>query len=185
MNQKWKVLTNTRITWTLLSIVCMLCGSVFLFVPQISADLFCLTIGIILLIVGALLLALFFLKKGYRCPGCYLFSVGIFLIVFGLYTAINTGEVTQILTLLFQFAILFDSCMKIEFSFELLYHLQKSWRIVFVLGILTTVFAAIILINPFSSEASRSLFTYWILFIDGISNLVLLFFMKIISNKKS
>lgn len=184
MKQKGKVLTNTKIAWALLSIVCMICGAVFLFVPKISADLFCLTIGIILSIVGVLLLALFLLKKGYRTPGCYLFSVGIFLVIFGIYTAVNTSEVTQIITLLFQFIILFDSCIKIEFSFELLYNLQKAWRIVFILGILTAVFATIILINPFASDASRNLFTYWILFVDGFSNLVLLFFMEIISGKK-
>lgn len=174
MKQELQFFSNAKLPLAVLSIGYIVCGSIFLFIPQISVNQFCFAIGVLLLIAGPILLALFLLRKSYRYPNRFGLLWGLFSFVLGLYITINTNEVTRILTLLLGFAILLDSGLKLEFSFALFRNSQKKWWMIAIIGALTMILATIILINPFSDDIVRNLFTYWVLLVDGILNILLL-----------
>ncbi len=185
MKSKLQTSINSKTTWAFLSIGCIICGIVFLFIPKISVYGFCLAAGTTLFIAGALILTLFFLKKRYLNQNSYQFLTGVFLLIFGLYIAINTDEAARMLTILFATIILFDSVIKMLFSFTLLKSNNKQYKIFFILGLLTMALAAIIMIDPFFSDDFRNSFTYWSLLINGILSLILIFMTNRISKSKS
>lgn len=182
MKSKLQTSINPKTKWTFLSIGFIICGFVF---PKISLYVFCIAAGTTLFIAGALILTLFFLKKRYLNQNSYQFLTGVFLLIFGLYIAINTDEAARMLTILFATIILFDSVIKMELGFAILKNNKKQYKIFFILGLLTMALAAIIMIDPFFSDDFRNSFTYWSLLINGVLSLILIFMTNRISKSKS
>ena len=178
-----KVFPNAKLNMICLSICYIVIGIVLLMFPNLSLKDICYVLGIVVMIVGIINVALYFVRKGYMVPNQFGFSVGVIEVLIGLFAVVRTAEFSFAFSQILALCILVDSVVKMQFSMDLLRMKTPNWWVWLILSVAMLAVAMVILINPFGEGDIRNIFTYVVLAVDGVLNIVTVIYLSHQSKK--
>lgn len=167
MKRTWQRFRKGAITVS----VCMLAlGVLMILWPDISALVVCIILGIFCIAAGIYAMIRYF-KLG---PAGIFFRsdliFGICSVLLGLLLLLHPHGAIVILPMVTGFFMIIESVIAIQISVELRRFYFESWGVAMALGILNTVFAFLLLLNPFQGAAMLMVFIGISLTIGGIQN---------------
>lgn len=162
----------------LVSVCYIAIGVVLLLFPQVSMPSICGAVGILLLIVGAVSIAWYFLRKRYLENNHWGFSLGVAECILGLLAVLRTQQMAAAFALVLALCMVADNIIKVQFSMDLLRLKKKLWLGVLIVSLVMAALAVISMLVPFPTEAFKNTFTYVILVVDGVLNIVTMWYLS-------
>lgn len=142
-------------------------GIAFLVVPELKVEHLCYLLAVCLILLGVIRIGEYFIRECYKNINQYGFSIGVFAIILGVCVIIRIDQFTAIFNLCLGIGILLTAIIKIQNAMDLRALEDRGFLIFLIAAVLMVIGAAVILINPFGTEATRDQFTYIVLIIDG------------------
>jgi uncharacterized membrane protein HdeD (DUF308 family) len=133
----------------LLSLVMIVLGIILYAYPEIAIKTVSWLIGIIFLVVGALSIYSY-VKKDRITLFVFNLIYGISSIVIGLFVIINPFAIANILTVSLGIWLLVSGALKINYALRLKSINELSWALTLSVGIITILFALMVIFNPFT-----------------------------------
>ncbi|MBR0144453.1 MAG: DUF308 domain-containing protein [Clostridia bacterium] len=156
----------------LVSIVAIVLGALLVFVPDMKAVTLCYIFCSALIVLGIVLAVRFFLGESFKRLNNYQFSVGIILVMLGICGLINAVKLSESLDLYMGILALVLGALMLESVVRLQAVNHPLWIPVLVIAVLTFAGAVPILAGISAILENVPNYTYWVLFIVGILNLV-------------
>lgn len=172
------LLSNLRINLLCLSVVYIAIGAVLLIFPQVSIESLCGALGVAAIILGVISAAIYFIRKSFREPNRYGFSIGIACILFGLFAVIRSEELAVAFTQVLAICMIADSVLKLQFSMDLFRLNAKLWWVVLAVAAIMAGLTLTALLDPFGDPQTKNVFTYSILVADGVVNILTVAFLS-------
>lgn len=170
---------NMKTTLLCVSAAYIAIGAVLLLFPQVSLPMICMTIGVLAIIIGIINIASYFVKKGYLSENQLGFSIGAAELLFGLYAVLRNEDFAFTFTQVLAICMVFDSILKLQYSIDLLRLKCSKWWGLLVTAVVTAGLSMAILVAPFDSEEIKITYTYIILIVDGILNILSVIWLKL------
>lgn len=175
-----------KMKWTFLgiSILTLLIGICLVVWPYMSATILCYLLGMTLLIVGIIRINCYF-QGGLRT---FLFSyyelpVGILNIFTATIFLLHPHNMVVILPIFIGSMIFFDSIFKLQLAIDFKRQGIAKWWYMLLSFIVCTVFAVLLILNPFEGSIVLMIFIGISLILDSIQNiLTILYIVKHIKN---
>ncbi|GAA6396384.1 hypothetical protein I4300191C4_10410 [Solibaculum mannosilyticum] len=162
-----------------LSICYIAIGAILLIFPNIALTDLCYALGILFMISGVINVAWYLIKKGYLVPGRFGFAFGVTQVMVGLYAVIKTQDFAFAFAQVLAICMMLDSIMKSQFSMDLLRLKAEKWWALLLVSLTMIGLSMLILVDPFSTEGSRNLYTYIVLILDGAANIISLLILSV------
>ena len=124
-------------------------GIVLYAYPAIAIKTVSWLIGIIFIIIGSLSIYSY-IKKDRISLLAFNLVYGILSIVVGLFVALNPFAIANILTVSLGIWLLVSGALKVNYALRLKSIKELSWSLTLAVGIITILFAIMVLFNPFS-----------------------------------
>lgn len=169
-------MADTRSIMIAGSIVYIILGACLLFLPGLSLADVSKTIGFFCVVAGVFEVLWYFIRKSYLCPERFGFAVGMSFVLLGIFALARTDEFTRGFAQILALVMLFDGVVKMQFSMDLLRMKNTQWWIALVLSLVMASLALIILLNPFESQEQKQTYTYVVLLVDGVVNIIVLLY---------
>lgn len=169
-------MADTRSMMIFASILYIILGACLLFIPKLSLADVSKALGLLCVIAGVFEVLWYFIRKSYLYPERFGFAVGMSFLLLGLFALVRTDEFTKAFAQILALVMLFDGVVKMQFSMDLLRMKNTQWWMALVLSMLMAGLAMIILLNPFGDHDQKLTYTYVVLLIDGVVNIVLLLY---------
>ncbi|BCI60560.1 DUF308 domain-containing protein [[Clostridium] leptum] len=170
---------NLRMGMMFLSICYIAIGAILLIFPNIALTDLCYALGILFMISGVINVAWYLIKKGYLVPGRFGFAFGVTQVMVGLYAVIKTQDFAFAFAQVLAICMMLDSIMKSQFSMDLLRLKAEKWWALLLVSLTMIGLSMLILVDPFSTEGSRNLYTYIVLILDGAANIISLLILSV------
>ena len=171
-----KATSNIHLGMMLLSASYIAMGVILLIFPNVSLVDICKVLGVLLLIVGVINVAWYFLRKCYLQPNHWGFSFGVAQCMVGLFMVLKPEDMALTFAQLLAICMVADNIIKLQFSMDLLRLGSRSWTLILIASLLMGALAMIILFNPFAADIVRDVFTYCVLIVDGVVNIIVLLY---------
>lgn len=184
MKKTWKKFR----TWSIVVSCCiLLLGIVMIIWPDISALAVCCILGVLCLATGIYKLARYFSMGIAGLFFQFDLVLGIFSILAGILLLIHPNGAIVFLPIAAGLFILIGSVFDIQVSMETHRYGLKSWWGSLILGIISTVFALFLFLDPFDGASALMIFTGIALIISSIENFYSVYFISkaIRSSKKN
>lgn len=148
-------------------------GVVLLVWPDITGNVLCTLLGILLLGYGIFQIIGFFTRgdEGWGSGAVYLL-VGLCAVALGVLALSNPEKVLSILPVALGAVVVVDSCMSLKRAFQLKELRMERWWIVALLAVVTLLFGLVVMFNPFQSALLVTRIVGGVLIYQGISDLV-------------
>ena len=156
----------------LVSIVAIILGALLIFVPEMKAVTLCYIFCSALIVLGIVLAVRFFLGESFKRLNNYQFSVGIILVMLGICGLINAEALSVSIELYMGILALVLGALMLESVVRLQAVNNVLWIPVLVIAVLTFLGAVPILAGIKWILDNIPTYTYWVLFIVGILNLI-------------
>lgn len=175
-----------KIKWTFLgiSLLILLIGVCLVVWPYMSATILCYLLGITLLIVGIMRIHCYF-QGGLRTFlfAYYELPVGILNVFTAMIFLMHPHNMVVILPILIGSMIVFDSIFKLQLAIDFKRQGIAHWWYMILSFIICTVFAVLLILNPFEGSIVLMIFIGISLILDSIQNiLTILYIGKHIKN---
>ena len=144
----------------------ILIGALFQFVPDITPRVVSIILSICIVIVGAVMIARYFLQSSFRDLYSYDFSFGAFAVIAGVCMMIAATSIGDSLITLLGVCMLMTSIIKVQNAIQLLSMKKKTWIPVMVIAVLLIAADVLVLIKPFDGEVWKT-YTNFLLLTDG------------------
>jgi len=131
------------------SLTMIILGIVLYAYPAIAIKTVSWLIGIIFIIIGSLSIYSY-IKKDRISLLAFNLVYGILSIVVGLFVALNPFAIANILTVSLGIWLLVSGALKVNYALRLKSIKELSWSLTLAVGIITILFAIMVLFNPFS-----------------------------------
>lgn len=131
------------------SLTMIILGIVLYAYPEIAIKTVSWLIGIIFIIIGSLSVYSY-IKKDRISLLAFNLVYGILSIVVGLFVALNPFAIANILTVSLGIWLLVSGALKVNYALRLKSIKELSWSLTLAVGIITILFAIMVLFNPFS-----------------------------------
>ncbi len=126
-----------KIGYIVMSILYCAAGVLFIALPQLSASLIGICIGIAMIAFGAVKLVGYFSKDLYRLAFQYDLEFGILLIVLGVIVLFNNERLMNFICIVLGIAILLDGLFKIRIAVDSKTFGISTWWLILALAIIT------------------------------------------------
>lgn len=150
------------------AVMCIVFGIVLILWPDQIVNLACQTVGIILAVLGGIQIASYFINKSgnnlYMILGLALFFIGIWI-------TMRPGSIQSLIFIIIGAAIFVHGIHDIKLAFETKKGGYTSWWWLFLMGIISTVFGVLCIVDCFGIISMAMTFVGIILIYDGISSL--------------
>lgn len=130
------------------SIIIFIMGLIFLFNPTIATRTVEVITSIILMVLGIGAIFNYFSKATLKIFNFNL-AYGIASIVLGVLIVFNPFALTNIITIIFGAWLFVSGLIKINYGLNFKKVNEESWLLTFVIGLLTSLFGVVVIINPF------------------------------------
>ena len=142
---KKEVLTTApkNIGQLVISLLLMFCGAYILFNPVAALMTTSLILGIFFIVTGIGYFFVFYYNRSYM-----LMMMGVLDVLIGLIFVCNLGLTAQTIPIIFALWCLFIGVTQIASSFEMKDIQINAWKWVFILGLLSVLFAFLIFFHP-------------------------------------
>lgn len=174
---------NINQTWSKLIIYLfeLALGIVLLIDPIKFTNGIIIITGAILVIAGIISIIRYFRQEVNLAIAEFSLSKGLICVALGLFCALRSDwfiATLPVITVFYGVVILLIGIMKIQYTVDLLRLRVKGWTLTGISAVLTLVFAAVILINPFSTVTVLWRFTAIILIAEAVLDIVSLIFAR-------
>lgn len=156
----------------LLSVGYIAMGLVFLIFPNLELVDICYALGMVLMVIGAVQVAWYLIRKMYLQPENFGFATGLAQVLLGLFAVLKAADFAFGFAQVLAICMIADSIVKAQFAMDLLRFGSRRWYLSLLAGALTAALAMVVLINPFPEDVIRYRYTYGVLIADGVINLV-------------
>ena len=171
MDLKDKATKHYIITISVSSIAYILIGIVKLALPELASDIMSYVVGLALVVMGILRIVFRFIRKDASRVFQNDIATGVVLVAGGIYLFVNTEFLGSWLPVLLGFAVVFDSIIKLQHSFDLSKFKFEYWGVGLIVSMVTGVMGVLLII--FGVEVNAVFFAI-VLIIDGIANIIVL-----------
>lgn len=146
---------------------------VYLFInPGLIMDIICTTIGIVLMVAGAITVAPFIADrikgKASAIMEIIMCVMGVILIAMGVFVITNSAKVIAIIPWMLGIVLLIRSISEIRNSFILKKISYDNWWITLIMGILMAVIAIFVIKNPYTVATIQFKFIGGLLIAEGV-----------------
>lgn len=162
-----RIKTNSLVT----AVVYAVLGLVLLFWPGLSASIFCAALGLVLLLCGAVDILTFLANRDGSLYSSFHLIVGIVLAVLGVYVMTRPSLVTVVIPRIVGLLICIHGISDIGDAATLRRGGYGRWSTALILGVLTLVLGAVLVVRPFSAFSTVVRVIGCFLLYDGISDL--------------
>lgn len=176
----WK---SVKKSFVLSSVVSILLGIVLLLYPGITSKLICYFVGAMILIHGVTDVVRYYKSKEAEFFFRYDLIIGLILCGAGIFMLLQAEVVVMIIPLVLGIFIMVDGCVNIKRAFEMKNFGFRRWWAALVAAVLMAVLGAVMLWNPFEAAEVTIAFIGIVLLYEGISDLVIAFFMGMMRRK--
>lgn len=156
------------------SIIYIILGFIMMIVPGFVNDFFSAIIGVFFLFVGVSQLASYSNKKSYATGANINLIFGLAMTIFGIYIFLNPKFITSIIPVIAGIVILVNAINKVKQSIEYRSAKYNKWWINLISAVIVGIFGFILISNPFSTVEWLIRFLGFVLFIDGLYNMVIM-----------
>lgn len=169
---------NTRVTLLCISAAYIVLSLILLCNSKISMQNVCSVLGMVLLVMGAVSIVWYFLKKEYLNPSRFGFAIGIGEGMLGCFALLRAERGAVVILQILAFCILLDSLLKLQYSMNLLQMRFHFWWIALLLSFVTIGLGMAALTYPFGDETFHAKFTYISLILDAVINVIVILFQR-------
>ena len=135
-------------------------------------------LGLIIMVIGAFSIFIYFLRKDYLEEHNFQVAFGALYIMAGMIVWLKPELIVSNYPLVFAGCVVIDSAIRLQYSMNLFRMKDQGWLWVFVSALAAIALAAVILLADLGHDLQRILLTVLLCF-DGISNLATLFYERI------
>ena len=169
-------------TFVIMSLSYIGLGLLFLLAPGASQRLICYILGGAAIVVGIMRIVFYFMKNDLSRAFQNDLAIGVVALIAGIYLFTQPDAIWHWIPVLLGFAIVFDSIIKLQHSFDLRRANFSLWWLVLIASIATFVLGLLLIMNTFNGNL---LFYYLgiVLIIDGIVNLISILLLFVIRKK--
>ncbi len=169
-------------TFVIMSLSYIGLGLLFLLAPTASQRLICYVLGGAAMVVGIMRVVFYFTKNDLSRAFENDLAVGIVALIAGIYLFTQPDAIWNWVPVLLGFAIVFDSIIKLQHSFDLRRGDFSMWWLVLIAALATFVLGLLLIMNTFDGNL---LFYYLgiVLIVDGVVNLISILLLFMIRKK--
>lgn len=168
--EKWQLIV--------LSVFYIVFGIISAAVPREQFLTFFNILGLIIMVIGAFSIFIYFLRKDYLEEHNFQVAFGALYIMAGMIVWLKPELIVSNYPLVFAGCVVIDSAIRLQYSMNLFRMKDQGWLWVFVSALAAIALAAVILLAELGHDLQRILLTVLLCF-DGISNLTTLFYERI------
>lgn len=168
--EKWQLIV--------LSVFYIVFGIISATVPREQFLTFFNILGLIIMVIGAFSIFIYFLRKDYLEEHNFQVAFGALYIMAGMIVWLKPELIVSNYPLVFAGCVVIDSAIRLQYSMNLFRMKDQGWLWVFVSALAAIALAAVILLADLGHDLQRILLTVLLCF-DGISNLATLFYERI------
>ena len=168
--EKWQLIV--------LSVFYIVFGIISAAVPREQFLTFFNILGLIIMVIGAFSIFIYFLRKDYLEEHNFQVAFGALYIMAGMVGWLKPELIVSNYPLVFAGCVVIDSAIRLQYSMNLFRMKDQGWLWVFVSALAAIALAAVILLADLGHDLQRILLTVLLCF-DGISNLATLFYERI------
>jgi uncharacterized membrane protein HdeD (DUF308 family) len=181
-----KILKIAKNGYIIMSVLFCILGAYLIVFPGCSARIFCILVGILLILNGIIKIIGYFSKDFYCLAFQFDFAFGILMIAIGAIIIIRSQVMVDLIFAVFGVMILADALFKIQMSVDARrFGLGLWWRILAV-AVLTGIFGAVLLVRPFEGARLMMVLEGISILLEGLLNLcVAVYTIKLIKNHSS
>jgi Uncharacterized conserved protein len=162
-----KIKTNSLVTAILYTVL----GAVLLFRPDLSTDILCTALGLILLICGAVDIVIFLANRDGSLYASSHLIAGVILAAVGIWIMNKPALIAVIIPRVIGILICIHGVSDIGDALSLQHNNYHKWGTALLLGILTLVLGAILIYDPFSAFTTVIRLIGAFLIYDGVSDI--------------
>ena len=176
---------TAKIGYIIASAALCLFGILLIVMPRISASIFGVACGMLLIVFGCVRLVGYFSRDLYRLAFQFDFPLGILLIALGIIMLINPGSLITFTCITLGIYILSDGLFKIQIAVESRKFGIGKWWLILASAIITAIFGLILLFRPGEGSNLLMILLGITLLCEGILNLsTVITAVKIVKNQK-
>ena len=168
--EKWQLIV--------LSVFYIVFGIISAAVPREQFLTFFNILGLIIMVISAFSIFIYFLRKDYLEEHNFQVAFGALYIMAGMIVWLKPELIVSNYPLVFAGCVVIDSAIRLQYSMNLFRMKDQGWLWVFVSALAAIALAAVILLADLGHDLQRILLTVLLCF-DGISNLATLFYERI------
>ena len=166
---------KSGMTW--MSVGYIVLGLILALMPTTSMLVVCYVLGGALLLFG-LIRMVNYIRLGSWSIAYYDMSSVVLSLLIGLLLVIKPDIFITLIPFLLGFLVMVDSAMHIQTSFELKSLGYKRWFVELILAAVTLVLGILMVFNPFSTANVFVIYLGVVLIVDGVMNLVDVFYVS-------
>lgn len=156
--------------YTIMSIAFYVAGIAYLLLIDVASLTWCKLSGVALIIYGMIKIIGFLSDDLYDLAFQYDLGCGLFLIALGIIALIRNQRFIDNLSAILGALILLDSFLKMQTIYDALKFGITTWKRMFVISLITAVFAMTVILKPFASETVSRMVISCALFAEGLMN---------------
>jgi len=162
-----KIKANSLITSAIYAVL----GLVLLLKPELSANILCLAVGVVLVVCGAVYVILFLFNRDGSLYASSRLVMGIILAAVGVWIMLKPDLVTTIIPRIIGILICIHGVSDIGDAVTLHRNRYARWSAALILGLLTVVLGALLIWKPFDAYTTVVMLIGIFLLYDGISGI--------------
>lgn len=125
--------------------------------------------GLVIAVVGALQILIYFLKKDYMKPQDFTFSLGLLLIFAGLVVCTKADFIVMNYRGVIGAVVVLDSILRMQYSMNLLRVNDKQWKVHTLLAVLPAILGIVLILVNLGGMIEN--YFSFLLILDGIANI--------------
>ncbi len=160
-------------------------GIVLIAVPDISASVLGITLGVMTMIFGVVKLVGYFSRDLFRLAFQYDLATGFLLLILGTVLLIYPEHVIAFFCTVFGILVLADGLFKIQITFDAKHFGIRKWWMILSAAVLTIVFGGIVIFSSLGNWSVMSIMLGLAFLFEGILNIcTVITAVKIIRNQR-
>ena len=162
-----KLKTNIVIS----AVLCIVLGVVLVVWPDMSMQIACVAIGVVLLLGGVVRLVQYFVVRDGSMYAQMNLIMGIVLAVVGIWIVLKPEKVLAIIPIIIGIVIVLHGLNNLQQAITLCKDKYDKWWVALILGLLTVGFGVLLICRPFAALDTVVMLIGIFLIYDGISDL--------------
>lgn len=153
------------------ALLCIALGAVLVIWPDMSVQITCMAIGVVLIINGISRLANFIFRRDGSLFSQMNLVMGIIIAVIGVWILLQPDKVIAMIPILVGIIIIIHGINNLQQAFHLFQSRYDKWWVALLLGLVTVAFGILLIRNPFKAIDTLVMFIGLFLIYDGISDI--------------
>lgn len=166
-----KLLKKLKTNIVISAVLCIALGVVLVIWPDMSMQVMCTTIGIVLLIGGLVRLIEYFLMRDDSLYAQMNLIMGIVIAVVGVWIILKPDKVLAIIPIIIGIMIVLHGLNNLQQAVALCKDKYDKWWVALVLGLLTVGFGILLICRPFAALNTVVILIGIFLIYDGVSDI--------------